>query len=135
MKEKIRSAYNKSQMLIRYVIAGGVGAVVQLAMFYFLNEILGLWYLYAVPFAFFAALVAAFSLQKSWTFRSYSRDSSKRQFFFYTIIAIGNVICNAAIMYIMVETSRLNPTLSQALAIIILTPVSFLFNKKITFVS
>lgn len=123
------------KILIRYMISGEIGATIQFFSFYFLNKIIGIWYIYSVFLSFIAALCIVFLMQKLWTFRSFSKSLFKKEFFSYTIIAILGVLLNVFLMYIMVGLFDTNPILSQALAIIVIMPISFYFNKKITFAS
>lgn len=123
------------KIIIRYIVSGGAGALVQFLCFYFFSQVLGLWYLYAVFLAFFFALIAAFCLQKFWTFHSFSRLLFKKQFLSYTTIAVFGILLNALLMYGMVSLSGANPAVSQAVTIVVITPVSFLLNKKVTFVT
>lgn len=128
-----RKTFMEYRMMVRYVISGGSGAAVQFASFYLLNEILRIWYLYAVFLSFIVALCVVFLMQKFWTFRSFSRSLFRREFLSYTAIAILGVLLNMSLMYIMVDLFRMRPIVSQALVIIAVTPVSYFLNKTITF--
>ena len=120
-----REIFSEYRMMMRYVVSGGSGAAVQFASFYLLNEILGVWYLYAVFLSFIVALCVVFLMQKFWTFRSFSRSLFKREFLSYTAIAISGVLLNMSLMYIMVDLFGMRPIVSQALVIIAVTPVSY----------
>ncbi|MHB0865504.1 MAG: GtrA family protein [Minisyncoccota bacterium] len=127
---KMRMDY---RMMIRYIVSGGMGAAIQFTSFYLLNELAGVWYLYAVFLSFVAALIVVFLMQKFWTFRSFSKPAFKKEFISYTAVALFSVLLNAALMYSMVDLFGMRPIVSQAFAIISIMPISYFLNKTITF--
>ena len=66
-------------MIVRYIISGGTAAVVDLAVLYALNSILGIHYIPAAIAAFSIAFFVSFVLQKFWTFRSTSKENMHSQ--------------------------------------------------------
>src|SRR3990167_3912629 len=70
-------------LLVRYVISGGVSALVDLSLLYLFN--LYTHYLIAAAFAFALAFSVSFTLQKFWTFKDLSTDGIHKQ----TVISLG----------------------------------------------
>lgn len=133
IKLMLNKNFSDHRVMIRYVISGVAGAVIQFFGFYFFTQIVGIWYIYAVFLAFLAALLAVFLMQKFWTFRSYSSGDSKKQFFSYTLVAVGGALLNVLLMHILVDSANMNHLLAQAIVIICIIPISYVINRNVTF--
>lgn len=105
--------FEKKKKIIRFVAAGGVAAAVNLGLLYFLTDIGGLWYLFSSIFSFAAATLVSFGLQKFWTFGNINREILGRQLFFYSAIAVFNLLVNAGLMYVLVDWRGLSYLLAQ----------------------
>ena len=91
----------KSWFLLRYAVAGAIGGAIQTVVLYVWVTVLDLTntYLWGVVVGFAIALCASFVLQKYWTFRDRSRDTTHRQFVFYTIFALCSLGLNTFLLY------------------------------------
>ena len=123
------------QILIKYVIAGLSGAVIQFSSFYFFTEVMEIWYLYAVFLAFVVTLIVVFLIHKFWTFSLHSKVHMKKQFLGYTLVAIGTILLNALIMRVLVGSFGVNHLIAQAVTILAITPVSYLVNRNLVFIA
>jgi len=119
---------------VKYIIAGGTAAVVNLVALYFFTDILKIWYVTSSVFAFVISLITSFGLHKFWTFRENSVNRLKRQFIFYLFISLCNLILNAILIYVMVDIFGLWYMLAQFIIMALIALASFLINKKITFI-
>lgn len=124
---------NRIKFLMRYGVAGALGGLSQLGMVYLLVELFHLWYMIGVVLGFFVALAVSFTLQKYWTFREPSTEHAKRQFVWYTLIALGSLGGNIVLMYMFVERVGMWYLLAQAFTIAIVAGSGFLLNNYITF--
>ena len=88
--------------LLRYGIVGVCGGLIQTATLYVWVEIFRLhsYYLLGAVAGFCTALAVTFTLQKYWTFREYSRERAKRQFFFYTLFALTSLGLNVLLLHL-----------------------------------
>ena len=93
----------KYKQIIKYLIAGGTAALVDLALLYFLTDILSIWYLISASLAFIIAFFVSFFLQKFWTFRDSNKEVIYKQMGVYLGVALINLALNAALMYVLVD--------------------------------
>ena len=120
-------------MIVRYVVAGGTAAVVDLGMLYVLTHYVGLHYLVSVGLAFCSAFVVSFTLQKFWTFRDHATDNIHKQSVAYLGVALGNFFLNIYLMYVCVEKLQLNYLLAQVFVGGAIACSSFLLYKYFIF--
>lgn len=93
----------KRHQVLRYVVAGSTGACVHLLVLVVFTEVLKFWYLISTSAGFLAAFLVSFFLQKFWTFNDKRHDHLSRQLVFFFLVALGNFVLNAALMYGLVE--------------------------------
>lgn len=93
----------KYKRIIKYLIAGGTAALVDLSLLYFLTDILDIWYLISASLAFIVAFFVSFFLQKFWTFRDTDKEIMYKQMGVYLAVALTNLVLNIAFMYILVD--------------------------------
>ena len=88
--------------LLRYGAVGVCGGLIQTATLYEWVEVLRLQaqYLLGAVAGFCMALAVTFTLQKFWPFKDYARDRTKRQFFFYTLIALASLGLNILLLHL-----------------------------------
>lgn len=118
---------------IKYLISGGTAAVVDLGLLYLLTDVAGLWYLLSAVIAFVFSLLTSFLLHKFWTFRERSLTRMKKQFIFFTALALFNLGLNVALMYVLVETFGVWYLIAQFFIIGGIALMNFVINKSITF--
>src|SRR3989344_4786073 len=87
-------------LLVRYVISGGVSAVVDLSLLYLFD--LYMHYLIAATLAFAVAFSVSFTLQKFWTFKDLSTDGIHKQSAIYLVTSLFGLSLNTLLMYIFV---------------------------------
>ena len=91
------------QRLLRYLMAGGTAATVDLLLLYIFTDIFGIYYLLSAVLAFLVAFAVSFTLQKFWTFQDHSTDRVHTQAVAYFFIAGGNLLLNTVLMYVLVD--------------------------------
>jgi putative flippase GtrA len=115
-----------------YCFCGGVSAVTDLGLFFVLNEIMKIYYIWAIPLSFLLAVIVNYALQRKITFQNTYQKKHKQFTVFLGVMIIGFVI-NAVITIVQVEAFGVWPTLAKFIAIIICTLYSYYANKNITF--
>ena len=103
----------KYRRIIKYLIAGGTAAAIDLGLLYFLTDILGIWYLISAGLAFVIAFFVSFFLQKFWTFRDGDREAIYKQMAVYLAVALGNLVINIVLMYTLVDGLKVWYMLAQ----------------------
>ena len=127
--------YIKYGLIIRYVVAGSIGALINMGVLFILVDLLGMWYLISAIFSFIASLVITFFLQKFWAFRDpiTRKKYMKKQAILYTISSTSFLFINILILYILVDVLSMWYLLGQFLSLGVVAVGSFLFNKTVTF--
>ncbi|HVM58737.1 MAG TPA: GtrA family protein, partial [Candidatus Paceibacterota bacterium] len=87
----------------RFLLIGGLGAVLNVSTLYALTEYAGLWYLASEIIAFVFAVSVTFFLQKFWTFRDHRRARIAHQSAWFFGVNLCNLALNAMILYAFVD--------------------------------
>ncbi len=120
------------QEVIKYMVVGGIGTLIDFGLLYVLVEFAGVWYLLAAILSFVAAVINNYILNKVWTFQDKSNQFAK-QFVQFLIVSIVGLSLNTAILYGLVEFAGVWYLLAKALAIIVVLFWNFFTNKYWTF--
>lgn len=132
MGEHLRDLRHWAQ-LIRYGLVGASGTVLNLVVFTILNHGFGLHYLIAGVGAFFLAAINNYAWNRGWTFRHGVRRSHTWQLTQFTIVAVLALLPNLALLWVFNEHMGIHGVFAQLIAVIIVTPFSFLGQKLWTF--
>ena len=89
--------------IIRYIIAGGMSACVNLFVLYFAYYIFGIYYILASIIAFAVAFFVSLILHKYWTFESLEKDNLYLQMGKYLLSSLFGLCINTIILYICVD--------------------------------
>jgi dolichol-phosphate mannosyltransferase len=116
--------------LIRFLVVGSSGYAVNLAVFS-VALALGAHYTEAAIVAFFVAWTSNFVLNRYWTFDAGHRPALRQgvKYLLVSLIALG---ANLVVLHFLIEAG-LAETPAQALAILLVTPVSFLLSRRWSF--
>jgi putative flippase GtrA len=118
--------------LVRFGVVGGVGFVVNLAVYTLCVHALGIDYHVAAVLAWLVAVLNNFVLNRHWTFDA--RGGRARfqavRFFFISLVALG---FSLVLLSVLVESGGLPKVLAQALAVAASMPLNFLGNKLWSF--
>jgi putative flippase GtrA len=114
--------------LLRFCVVGGSGYVVNILVYTGLLNLVDFHYLGAAVGAFVVAWTNNFVLNKYWTFKR-SQLSVWSQALRYLTVSLAALGLNLAILYALVEAD-LHKVAAQALAIVLVTPVSFLLTRR-----
>jgi dolichol-phosphate mannosyltransferase len=119
--------------LFKFGLVGSSGFAVNFAVYAVCLKGFGLHYLASACVAFTVAVVNNFLLNRQWTFRE-ERDSrhAAEQGFRFLLVSACALIPNLLILHLFVSAGQ-GKIAGQVLAVIIVTPISFLGNKLWTF--
>ncbi len=130
--------YPVAAKIVRYIIAGGSAAVINIGLLYVFTEIFHTWYVTSEIIAFAFAFVVSFILQKFWTFEDKSMQLAHQQLLLYFVVAMINLVINALLIYLFVEYLHVHYILSQIIIAALVAIESyfvyqiFIFKKKVT---
>ena len=116
--------------LVRFLVVGASGYVVNLAIFS-IALLLGAHYIPAAIIAFIVAWMNNFMLNRYWTFRAHA-EAMVGQGARYLAVSVVALIANLIILQLLVDAG-LGETLSQAIAIVLVTPLSYLLSRRWSF--
>lgn len=116
--------------LVRFLVVGTSGYVVNLAIFS-IALLLGAHYIPAAILAFIVAWMNNFMLNRYWTFRAHA-EAMVGQGARYLAVSVVALITNLIILQLLVDAG-LGETLSQAIAIVLVTPLSYLLSRRWSF--
>lgn len=119
--------------VVRYIISGTSGAVVNLGSFFIFVHLLHLWYLIGSIFAFILAFFVSFTLQRFWTFEHRSRADLGRHALLYLVVALGNLALNTLLVYILVDKVSVAPLIAQLIGGIVVSGTSYFIYKHLVF--
>jgi len=119
--------------LLRYLIAGSIGAATQVGFLYLFTDVIGFWYLTSAILAFFISITVSFILQKWWTFRHRDTSAVPAQASLYVVNALINLGLNTFFLYILVDHIRLNHLIAQIITSAIVAVLSFFVYNHLIF--
>jgi putative flippase GtrA len=116
----------------RFLLVGGSGYIVNLAVFALAFAGFGMHHLLSATVAFLAALTNNFFLNRHWTFKGPARRKwfQAPRFLLVSVVAFGLA---AGVLALLVDVFAVHPFFGQALAIVVATPFNFVANKLWTF--
>lgn len=129
VKELIR-AYAR---IIRFIISGGTGAVVNLGVLYILVHFFSFYPVYASVVSFICSFFVSFTLQKLWTYKNYDKSTAGSQMFTFLAISLFNLGLNTLIMYAWIEYTPLHYLAAQFLTSAGIAVASFFLYKHFVF--
>ena len=122
-----------SRQAFRYIVVGGLGTAVHLAVLTFMVERYGTGVVYATVAGFVAALFISYVLNHYWTFQSQRRHGSS--FWRYVLVCLSGLLLNTCMVFVMVEYLGWW-YLSAQLCVILVVPMSnYLLNRYWAFAS
>lgn len=119
--------------IIRFVIAGGTGAVVNLTALYLLVEYAHLNPVVGSVGSFVCAFFVSFGLQKLWTYKNYDKQTAGKQMTVYLGIQLFNLALNTGIMYLFVHHTPVHYMPAQIITSGLIAVESFFVYKHIVF--
>lgn len=117
--------------VVRFLISGGLGALVGLAVIYILTEYAGVWYVYSLVIGFIPSCAVSFVLKKFWTFEDKSIEKIENQSFLYLILSITYLVISTTLIYLTVRVLNVHYLVAQVSWICILFYPDFLITNKI----
>lgn len=118
--------------LVRFALVGASGYVVNLAVFTCAVHVIGIDYKIAAVLAFLVSVTSNFWLNRHWTFDARGGHAGFQAARFLTV-SVAAFLFSYVVLLVLVEVAGLPEVLSQAVAIVAATPLSFLGQKLWSF--
>ena len=119
------------EQLAKFCAVGATGYLVNLAVYAFLLDVVGLHYLSAAVGSFLVAVTNNYLWNRLWTFRA-QRGAVAYQGMRFFVVSTAALLANLAVLEALV-TIGLGEFVAQAIAIVLVTPVNFVGNKLWSF--
>lgn len=117
---------------VRFIIAGGTSAFVDLTLLFILHEVFGIYYLFSAVLAFLGAFGVSFTLHKYWTFKSHQEETHRQAVLYFGTQMFG-LFLNTLLMYIFVDMIHISVMISQIFAGALVAFCSFFIARNFVF--
>lgn len=133
--KKLLQLYERYHEAFSYVIFGGLTTVLNLVVFYTLNELIGMNYLFANLISIVISILFAYVVNKKYVFRvkSQSVKQVSRELLLFFLFRSGSLLVDMLAMVIMVEKLALDPNASKLITEIFVVVLNFIVSKFIVF--
>jgi putative flippase GtrA len=116
---------------MKFGIVGVSNTLLTFAVYTLLLKVFGMWYLAASAIGFAVGAVNGFLLNRRWTFREHVGDALTPVR--WSVVQGCGLGLNEGLLYLYVDEIGLDKLLGQALAIAMVTVITFLVNRAWTF--
>ncbi len=117
---------------VKFSMVGVVNTAIDMGVFIVLQHFLRVPYLIANVFAFMAAAINSYALNRRWTFRSQAPDWHREMLQYLIVIGIG-FLMNEGLLYVLVAHGHLPAIVAKVLVTGVVVIWSFLANRLWTF--
>jgi dolichol-phosphate mannosyltransferase len=118
--------------LVRFGLVGGLGFIVNLAVYTLFVHGVGVDYRVASVFAWIVAVANNFVWNRHWTFDA-REGVAHHQAMRFLLVSLVTEVISLALLTLLVEAGGVTKVLAQAIAVLAATPLSFLGNKLWSF--
>lgn len=120
-------------LIVRYLIAGGTSASVNLGLLSLLYYVYGVYYLHAAIIASVVAFFVSLILHKYWTFEDYSRENIHIQIGKYMMTSLFGLLLNTVFLYVLVDHLHFFVYLGQVIAGGSVACITFFISRGLVF--
>jgi putative flippase GtrA len=117
--------------LLKYGLVGGVGALLDMGVFFLGFHVLSLPYLLANLISSHCGIINNFLMNSFFTFKI--SDRKLRRFISYYLIALVGIGLSSILLVLFIGTIKLQPLIAKVAALAIVTSAQFMFNRSVTF--
>lgn len=124
---------SKYIQIIRYIFAGGLATISNLAILFVSVHYFKLWYLTGAVIAFCLAVIISYLLQKFFVFKDYSRQDIRKQFLAFFIFNLAMLSANTLLMYTFVDIMSFYYLLAQVVSSAIGACANYIYFNRVIF--
>jgi dolichol-phosphate mannosyltransferase len=124
----------KENKLLKFLIVGGFGTIVNTFMLFTLTEFVFNNYLYSAPLAIETSIITNFLLNDNWTWKGIGEKGKKKSFLRlakYNSAMICSMVINIILLFLMTSFIGIYYLISNVISIAIVTAINYLINDKI----
>jgi len=118
---------------VKFALVGLSGAIINIAILYWLTEYFGVYYIFSAICAFIIAVTTNFLFNKIWTFKENLTEGFSKKYAQFFSVSLAALAVNILFLYIFTELFGIYYIISQVIAICIALIINFLGNKIWTF--
>jgi putative flippase GtrA len=131
VRHGVRKPHNWIQ-LGKFLVVGLSGYVVNLVVFTFALEVIGVHHIAAATLAFLVAVMNNFWWNRHWTFKAGQGHAGFQAARFFTVSVVAFLI-QLGLLQLLITQAGTPKVLAQAISLVLATPVNFLGNKMWSF--
>ena len=120
-------------LIVRYLIAGGTSAMINLGILSLLYYVYEVYYLHAAIIASVIAFFISLTLHKLWTFEDYTSNDMHIQIGKYMVTSLIGLGLNTLFLYILVDYFHFFVYLSQIIAGGSVASITFFISRGFVF--
>lgn len=114
MAETVKNHFSLLAAFLKYLVAGGIGFVVDFSALTLCFNVLGLHYLVAAAMAFIASLVVVYMASNRWVFPERKlQDRKALEFTIFSAIGVIGLLLTLLSMWILVDVAGLYPLIAK----------------------
>lgn len=125
--------FKNYQEILRFYASGLIAGAIGFIVLYFLKEYIGLWYLFASMLTDIVIYTTGFLLKKFWVFRKKDPKTFIREIILFILMSGIFFLLDASLMYFFVSFIKLHYLIAKGINACILSVISYLVNRSITF--
>ena len=118
--------------LVLYVFFGALTFFVNIIVYFFFENVLGINYLISNIIAWFFSVLFAYITNRIWVFESKSPDILKEMGLFFGGRIFSGVV-DTALMYLFIDVMTIGDTVSKIVVQVIVIILNYVFSKLIVF--
>lgn len=135
MTDKLKQLYKKYEELIAYVFFGGMTTLVNIVVFFVMNDLCRIHYLIANAAAWLASVLFAYVTNRKWVFKSKCRGAAAiiREMSLFIGARVMSGLGDMLIMFVCIDVARLPSLLAKIASNVFVVIFNYIFSKLIIF--
>lgn len=118
--------------ILLYLFFGGLTTLVNIGVFFVLDTVFGIYYLFSNAVAWIMSVLFAYITNRKWVFESNDNNIGK-QFLKFVSCRIFSGACDMAIMFIGIDILHISSFIAKLLTNIVVVILNYIFSKCFIF--
>lgn len=131
--KKLSKWIKKNQLILRFYASGLIAGAIGFIFLFILKEFIGYWYIKASALADIVIYTTGFLIKKFWVFKKKTLKTLLREIPLFIFISGIFFLLDISLMYFFVSFLEIHYMVAKGINAIILSVISYLLNKNITF--
>lgn len=135
MTDKLKQLYKKYEEIIAYVFFGGLTTLVNIIVFFVMNDMFHIHYLIANAAAWLASVLFAYVTNRKWVFKSKCRGASAiiREMLMFIGARVMSGLGDMFIMFMCIDVAHFPSLAAKILSNVFVVIFNYIFSKLIIF--